>query len=103
MIYSIIVLYRINGHINIFETIGVAIFPAFFIGYTAVVSPEYLNILQPNNTITDNKPEIGFINEITNLSKDKTRALFIFIPIYFILSYHLNKKLFHNVLHKLTG
>ena len=104
IIYSLIVLYRVNNHqIQLFEMIGVSLFPAFFLGYTAAVSPEYLNILQPENTITGEKPELGFIKEIENLEKDKKRLLFIFAPLYLLLSYYLNKKIIHTLFHKFAS
>lgn len=101
-IYSLIVLYRVNNknktlEINLLEIIIVSLFPAFFLGYIAAVSPEYLNILQPMNTVTGEKIELGFFNEIENLSKDKKRLLFIFIPIYVLATYQLNKKLIHKL------
>ena len=101
-IYSLIVLYRVNNknktiEIDLLEIIIVSLFPAFFIGYIAAVSPEYLNILQPEITITGKKIELGFLNEIKNLSKDKKRLLFIFIPIYVLATYQLNKKLIHKL------
>ena len=101
-IYSLIVLYRVNNknktiEIDLLEIIIVSLFPAFFIGYIAAVSPEYLNILQPMNTVTGEKIELGFFNEIENLSKDKKRLLFIFIPIYVLATYQLNKKLIHKL------
>ena len=101
-IYSLIVLYRVNNknktiEIDLLEIIIVSLFPAFFIGYIAAVSPEYLNILQPESTITGKKIELGFLNEIKNLSKDKKRLLFIFIPIYVLATYQLNKKLIHKL------
>ena len=101
-IYSLIVLYRVNNknktlEINLLEIIIVSLFPAFFLGYIAAVSPEYLNILQPMNTVTGEKIELGFFNEIENLSKDKKRLLFIFIPIYVLATYQLNKQLIHKL------
>ena len=77
--------------------IGVSLFPAFFLRYIATVSPEYLNIFQPESTITGKKIELGFFNEIENLSKDKRRLLLIFIPIYVLATYQLNKKLIHKL------
>ena len=54
IVYSLIVLYRVNGNkIQVFESIGVAIFPAFFIAYIATVSPQYLNLLEPIEDIND--------------------------------------------------
>ena len=101
-IYSLIVLYRVNNknktiEIDLLEIIIVTLFTAFFIGYIAAVSNEYLNILQPESTITGKKIELGFLNEIKNLSKDKKRLLFIFIPIYVLATYQLNKKLIHKL------
>ena len=82
-IYALAVLYRINGNeIHLLESIGVIIFPAFFLGYTASVSPEYINIFQPKDTITGKKPELGLINELKNLERDQVRTLLIFSPIY---------------------
>ena len=51
IIYSLIVLYRVNNkndaiEIDLLEIIIVSLFPAFFLGYIATVSPEYLNIFQ---------------------------------------------------------
>ena len=101
-IYSLVVLYRVNNkndaiEIDLLEIIIVSLFPAFFLGYIATVSPEYLNIFQPESTITGKKIELGFFNEIKNLSKDKRRLLLIFIPIYVLATYQLNKKLIHKL------
>ena len=99
IIYALTVLYRINGHkIQVFESIGVAIFPAFFLGYTATVAPEYINIFQPESTITGPKPDMGLIRELKNLKQNQKRTLMIFIPIYIIFTYKLNENLIDSVI-----
>jgi hypothetical protein len=99
IIYALAVLYRINGNkIQVFESIGVAIFPAFFLGYTATVSPEYINLFQPESTITGPKPDMGLIHELKNLKQNQKRTLMIFIPIYIIFTYKLNKNLINSVI-----
>lgn len=103
-IYALSVLYRINGNeIHLLESIGVIIFPAFFLGYTASVSPEYINIFQPRDTIKGKKPELGLINELKNLKRDQVRTLLIFSPIYLYLSYKLNKSLIDSVVNYLIN
>ena len=93
-IYALSIFYRIYGkNFHIIELIGVSIFPAFFIGYIASISPEYINIFQPIDTITGEKPELGLITEFKNLKKHQIRTLLIFSPIYIFLSYKLNKGL----------
>ena len=103
-IYALAILYRVNDDkIYILESIGVLIFPAFFIGYISVVSPEYINIMQPKSTIKEKRPELGFINELKNLEKDKIRTLLIFLPIYIYLSYKLNKGLIDSIINYLIN
>jgi hypothetical protein len=101
IIYSLLVLYRVNNHrIEIFEMIVVLIFPAFFLGYVATISPEYLNILKPIDQIQDESPKLGLMTEIHNLEDHEIKTLFIFIPIYILFTYQLNKKLFHKIASK---
>ena len=98
IVYSLIVLYRVNGNkIQIFESIGVAIFPAFFIAYIATVSPQYLNLLEPIEDINDETPQLGFFEELRALRDNQVGTLFIFTPIYILITYKLNKKLIHKI------
>ena len=98
IIYALIVLYRVNGNkIQIFESIGVTIFPAFFMGYIATISPHYLNIFEPIDEIDDERPELGFFKELKTLKDHELGTLFIFIPIYSLITYQLNKKLIKKV------
>ena len=98
IVYSLIVLYRVNGNkIQIFESIGVAIFPAFFIAYIATVSPQYLNILEPIEDINDETPQLGFFDELRALRDHQVGTLLIFTPIYILITYKLNKKLIHKI------
>ena len=98
IVYSLIVLYRVNGNkIQIFESIGVAIFPAFFIAYIATVSPQYLNILEPIEDINDETPQLGFFEELRALRDHQVGTLLIFTPIYILITYKLNKKLIHKI------
>ena len=98
IVYSLIVLYRVNGNkIHIFESIGVAIFPAFFIAYIATVSPQYLNLLEPLEDINDETPQLGFFEEHQALWDRGMRTLLIFTPIYLLITYKLNKKLIHKI------
>ena len=94
VIWSLIVLYRVNGNkIHIFQSIGVAIFPASFIAYIATVSPHYLNLFEPIQDISDEKPQLGFFEEIQTLKHHQVGVLLIFAPIYLLITYQLNKKL----------
>ena len=98
IVYSLIVLYRVNGNkIHIFESIGVAIFPAFFIAYIATVSPQYLNLLEPLEDISDETPQLGYFEEHQALWDGGMRTLLIFTPIYLFITYKLNKKLIHKI------
>ncbi len=101
IIYSLIVLYRVNNRRNeIFEMVGVSFFPAFFIGYVATISPEYLNIFKPIDEIKEKSPELGLMTEIHNLEDHEIKTLFVFIPLYVLITYQLNKKLFHKLASK---
>ena len=103
IIYALIVLYRVNGNkVQIFESIGVAIFPAFFIAYIATIGPHYLNLLEPIEDITDDAPELGFFEELRQLKNHQIGTLFIFIPIYLLITYKLNKKLLHKVMNMIS-
>ena len=98
VIYALVVLYRVNGNqIQVFESIGVAIFPAFFIAYIATISPHYLNIFKPIDEI-DDTPELGFLKELKTLKDNQLATFFIFIPIYSLITYQLNKQLIKKVL-----
>ena len=98
IVYSLIVLYRVNDNkIQIFESIGVAIFPAFFIAYIATVSPQYLNLLEPIEDISDETPQLGFFGELRALKDHQIGSLLIFTPIYLLITYKLNKKLIHKI------
>ena len=103
VIYALIVLYRVNeNEIEVFESIGVAIFPAFFIGYIATISPEYLNLMKPVSEIEDKRPELGLMAELKSLRENEIRTLFIFVPIYILITYQLNKKIIHNLFNIIT-
>ena len=98
IVYSLIVLYRVNGNkIHIFESVGVVIFPAFFIAYIATVSPQYLNLLEPIEDINDETPRLGFFGEFQALKDHQIGTLLIFTPIYLFITYKLNKKLIHKI------
>jgi len=104
IIYALIVLYRVNDNtIQVFESIGVAIFPAFFIAYVATVSPQYLNLLEPIEDINDDTPQLGFFEELRTLKDNQIGTLFIFTPIYLFITYKLNKELIHKIINMLIS
>ncbi len=102
ILFALALVYRVNdNHVKLWDSIGVIIFPTFYIAYIAVIAPRYLNLFVSHHD-GQRRPRDGFFEEVRALSSHKTATLFIFLPLYALLTYQINKHIVHGLINRLV-